>query len=107
MSLTVKLQTEQPDRQGPCELDGSPCAVEAPKHDAAVGQDIRDVRANDVEFLERESREHGGQVVARFPDGENVYARSYAELYDILDARGVEYMPLRLEHVSSLEAFDI
>jgi predicted lactoylglutathione lyase len=47
----------------------------------------------------RESKERGGQVVARQTDSENIYAESYKELYDALAERGIAFNDVTIDYV--------
>lgn len=49
-------------------------------------EDHRHSRIDDA-FRLRESKEHGGEVVARLDTGENVYAATYAALIQLLSTR--------------------
>jgi hypothetical protein len=62
---------------------------------------------SELELLEREAREHGGGVVARLPDGENIYAKNFDALFELMDARGRGLDNVRLEDIPSSDAFEL
>lgn len=61
------------------------------------------IRNDDQRAMEaslRESKEHGGQVVARKRDGTNLYAPSIKELYLLLEKRGIAPHEVSIDYVA-------
>jgi hypothetical protein len=61
----------------------------------------------EMELLKRESQEHGGEVVARFPNGENVYADTFRALFQLLDERGLSLDHVRFEDIPEYDVIEI
>lgn len=58
----------------------------------------------DLEQRLEESRNHGGQVVARFQDGTTQYADSYEDLFNRLYEAGVDFRKVVIGFVPPADA---